>query len=514
MNLLKSSIIVSSGTLSSRILGFVRDLLMARFLGAGISSDIFFIGLRIPNAIRNIFGEGAFNLAFVPLLKSKCDGNNINEKSLKFIENSFAGFMFLISVLMILFEIFMPEIIKILAPALLDRGQGVYQLAVCIGRILMPYILFISYMTFMGAVLNSIGKFAAMAFAPGMLNIGYILAFGFVYFCDIKITEKSYIPSYGMLLGGFLQFLVMYFAVKKLPFKIKITLPRLTDEVKVLFFKFIPTFFSSGIVVLNGVVSVFLASSLQKGAVSYMFYTDRLVQLPHALFGIAIATVLLPDLSYRMAKNKSINKTFSNILTATCIIASFCTAYIFCFSELIINTLFERGLFDRVATQNTAAALSVAAWGLPAIMALKIIGTVFYAQGNTKTPTYISAASFCLNLILCLILMEHFSYVGLVGAGVIAAYFTVFVQTVILIKNKILKIKDFMIPIFYYFVFQTINILTLTFMSEKIGFVLNDNLIKKLLYLFFIGIIGLGVMMMLAYIFKLHKNYIKTGSEV
>ncbi|HAG53093.1 MAG TPA: murein biosynthesis integral membrane protein MurJ [Alphaproteobacteria bacterium] len=505
MNFLKSSAIVAIGTLSSRILGFVRDLLIARFLGAGINSDILFIGLRIPNTFRQIFGEGAFNLAFVPLFKKYCDDKNINEKSLIFLEQTFSMFMLAIVAILIICEIFMPQILDILAPSLHTRGEDVYNLAVNVSRILMPYILFVSYMTFMGAVLNSLGKFAAMAFAPAMVNVGYIAAF-IAYSLSNFEGNITYIPAIGMVFGGFLQFLVMYISIKRMPFIIKFVKPVLSPEVKLLFRKFVPTILGSGIVILNSLVSVFLASGLQKGSVSFLFYSDRMVQLPTALFGTAIATVLLPTLTQKLKENNDLSSAFMKVFGITLLISAFCTTFMYLNADLIINTLFERGAFDRDATLKTGASLALMALSIPAIMNLKIVSVIFYAQGNTKLPTFIAAASFSLNLVLCLILMQYFDYLGLVMAGVISIYFTIVVQLIIVLKERVLMASKVFKALVFYAITQSALILSIKIVGDLWNIGLDSAIIFKLLYLIAVGLIGAAITFMFVVLFKLYKK--------
>lgn len=509
MSFIKSSAIVSLGTLSSRILGFIRDLLIARFLGAGVSSDILFIGLRIPNTFRQIFGEGAFNMAFVPLFKKYCDDNKVNKKALTFLEQTFSMFMLSIIVICIVCEIFMPQILNTIAPSLQTRGVEVYELAVDVSRILMPYILFVSYMTFMGAVLNSLGKFAAMAFAPAMVNIGYILAF--VVYSLTKIESNvTYVPAWGFLFGGFLQFLVMYISIKKLPFTIKFTKPVISAEVKLLFVKFVPTMLGSGIVILNSLVSVFLASGLQKGAVSFLFYSDRIVQLPTALFGTAIATVLLPTLTQKIKDEKDISSAFLRVFSITLLVSAFCMVYLHMFAEPVINLLFERGAFNQDATRYTSMALAIMALSIPGIMALKIVSVIFYAQGNTKLPTIIAGCSFVLNLVLCLILMQYYNYLGLVIAGVISIYFTVIIQLGIVIYKKVLCFKQIIKP-FAYFIIEILLVCFVLYCAKYL-FVnvwqvsLENAIVLKIIYLFIMGVLGVVSTAGIMWLFKLHKN--------
>lgn len=510
MGFIKSSAIVSLGTLCSRILGFIRDILIARYLGAGISSDVFFIALRIPNTFRQIFGEGAFNMAFVPLFKKYCDTNDVNPKALKFLEQTFTLFMLAILIILIVCEIFMPQIINSLAPSLKTKGADVFNLAVNTSRIVMPYILFVSYMTFMGAVLNSLGKFAAMAFAPAMVNVGYIIAFIVYAIFNLQNANITYIASAGFVFGGFLQFLVMYLTIKKMPFTIKFTKPVLSKEVKLLFVKFIPTMLGSGIVILNSLVSVFLASGLQEGSVSYLFYADRLVQLPVALFGTAIATVLLPTLTQRLKEGADISIVFMKVFSVTLVISAFCELFFLNNAPIIVSTLFERGAFNQSATLSTALALHFMALAIPGIMGLKILNTIFYAKGNTKTPTIIAFFSFILNLVLCLILMQKLSYIGLVLAGVIAVYFTVLVQFTIILFKKVIKFIDIFKAFSYFIiiglVLQFIQIFLNYFILNIWQININNGILEKVLYLGILGSVGLAATLGFIWLFKLHKK--------
>jgi putative peptidoglycan lipid II flippase len=249
-----------------------------------------------------------------------------------------------------------------------------------------------------------------------------------------------------------------------------------------------------------------LASSLQTGAVSYLFYADRLVQLPLALFGTAMATVLLPSLTDKLKQKQDISQPFLRIFSISFVFSAFCFSYIFINSELIINTLFERGEFTRADSVAVAETMALMAFAIPAIFSLKITSVMFYANADTKTPMLISLISFILNVALCLILMQYYSYFGLVMAGVVAAYFTFVSQIIILIKRKIINIINLLHCAWYYIIVQIV-IFTLMYgfnMLELIS--LNDVLIIKLVWLFMTGVLGLVVVGIFIYLFKLYKS--------
>ena len=289
MNLIKSTGTFSFFTIISRLLGYVRDILIAVFLGAGPLADAFFVAFRIPNTFRRLFSEGTFNAAFVPSYSSVLDNK---KKSQKFANNIFTLLTIGLFFLVLVIEIMMPIFVFLIAPGF----EGDYQkmeLAITLTRITFPFLMFISLASFFSAILNSHNKFAVASAAPIILNI---LLIGVLLFGKILNDQLVYYLSYAVTISGILQLIFLYFFVKK-HFSPKINLSlKIDNKVKFFFKKLLPSIFSSGVTQINILVGTIIAS-FQASAVSYLYYADRIYQINLAIAGIAIGTVILPQLS-------------------------------------------------------------------------------------------------------------------------------------------------------------------------------------------------------------------------
>jgi len=298
MNLLFSTSIFSFFTLISRILGYIRDILIAFFLGASIFADAFFVAFRLPNTFRRLFAEGTFNAAFIP---SYTSANTENKKKGKKFADDILGWLILILMLIVtVVEIFTPYLVYIIAPGFIENDVK-FNLAVELTRITFPFLLFVSLSSFFSGILNSNNKFASAAAAPILLNIILILSLIISYKFNLNFAKQL---SYGVTLAGILQFIFLLFVAAKfykptLIFKIKAD-----SKVKLFFKKLIPSIFSSGVTQINILVGTIIAS-FEMGAVSYLYYADRIYQINLAIAGIAVGTVSLPVLS-KAYKNKNL----------------------------------------------------------------------------------------------------------------------------------------------------------------------------------------------------------------
>jgi len=297
MNLIKSTGTFSFFTLISRLLGYLRDILIAIFLGTGILSDAFFVAFKIPNTFRRLFSEGAFNAAFVPsyssLLKNK-------KKTERFANNIFNLLIIGLFFLVLIIEILMPLFVFLIAPGFEDNYEKM-ELAVTLTRITFPFLLFISLASFFSAILNSHNKFASASAAPIILNT---LLIGVLLFGRILEDQLLYYLSYAVTLSGILQFIFLYFFTKKY-FSPKLNLNiKIDNKIRIFFKKLLPSIFSSGVTQINILIGTIIAS-YQASAVSYLYYADRIYQINLAIAGIAIGTVILPQLSkYVQGKTK------------------------------------------------------------------------------------------------------------------------------------------------------------------------------------------------------------------
>ena len=487
MNLIASTSTFGFFTLISRILGYIRDILIAFFLGTSLFADAFFVAFRLPNTFRRLFAEGTFNAAFIPsfageLAKDKKEADN-------FAKNIFNLLIIILLLIVLVAEIFMPQLIYLIAPGFYKDPEKL-KLAVNLSRITFPFLFFVSLASFFSAILNSYNKFAAAAAAPIILNIVLILS---LFLSQWLNTSDVLTLSYAVSLAGFLQLLVLFFFVRKnfkpiLSIKIKIN-----NKVKIFFKKLLPSIFSSGITQINILVGTIIAS-FQTGAVSYLYYADRVYQLNLAIAGIAVGTVMLPELSKYIKKNnyEQVTNLQNRALELSLFLSIPAAVALVLAANEIITSLFGYGSFNIESVNNTALALTFFGLGVPAFSVLKIFSNFFFARNDTKTPFYLSVASVVLNIIISVSL---FSKVGFVIIP-IATSFSSWVNVVLyyyFIKKK--DLYNFDSKFIYKFpriilsvvVMGFILYLLLGFFSDKFDY--NES--WKFIYLFIIVIFSL-----------------------
>jgi putative peptidoglycan lipid II flippase len=420
MNLIAATSTFSFFTLISRILGYVRDILIAIFLGTSLFADAFFVAFRLPNTFRRLFAEGTFNAAFIPSYAGALAENKIEADN--FAKNIF-NLLFIILLFLVLgAEIFMPQLIFLIAPGFYKDPEKL-KLAVDLSRITFPFLFFICLASFFSAILNSYNKFAAAAAAPIILNIILIISLLFSRWIEIS---NVLILSYAVSFAGFLQLLVLIFFVRK-NFKPVLTL-RISIDKKVKFFfqKLLPSIFSSGVTQINILVGTIIAS-FQAGAVSYLYYADRVYQINLAIAGIAVGTVMLPELSKHI-KNNNFEQTINlqNRALELCLFLSIPAALgLVLASEQIVTSLFGYGSFNKESVVNTAVALTFFGFGVPAFSILKIFSNFFFARNDTKTPFYLSLISVSLNIIISVSLFSRLGFVIIPIATSISSWLNV-----------------------------------------------------------------------------------------
>ena len=433
MSLFRSAFTVSGFTLGSRILGYIRDVMIAAFAGAGVLSDAFFVAFRLPNFFRQISAEGAFNAAFVPIFSGKISVEG-KEDALNFAQKSMAWMCLFLVILVIIVEIFMPTAMLLLAPGFIDNPEQ-FDLAVLLGRIMFPYLLFISMVALCSGMLQSFGKFAVAAAVPMLLSGSMIV--GLWLFAD-KAQTPVHVLAYAVLVAGVLQWLVMLYAIKKAGFSFSLALPKWDDEIKVLLKRMGPGIVGGGVMQLNVWVNTVIATTLVPGAVSYLYYADRLAQFPLALIGTAIGTALLPTLSvqFKQAKLEQAITTQNRAMEMGILFALPAAIALAVLAEPIISLLFERGAFTASDSAASAAALTAYALGVPAFILVKIFIPSFFAAGDTKTPVLIALACLVFNVTLNLILMQFIGHVGLALSTAISSWLNVSLLIFILKKHK------------------------------------------------------------------------------
>ena len=432
MNLIKSTGTFSFFTLISRVLGYIRDILIAIFLGVGPLADAFFVAFRIPNTFRRLFSEGAFNSAFVPSYASELSQGK--DQSNKFANNIFNLLILGLFFIVIVVEIFMPIFVFLIAPGFEGDNQKM-ELAINLTRITFPFLFFISLASFFSAILNSHNRFAIASAAPIILNIMLI---GVLFYGKILNDQLVYYLSYSVTLAGIIQLIFLYIFVKKfyLPkFTFKVTLD---DSVKIFFRKLLPSIFSSGVTQINILVGTIIAS-FQASAVSYLYYADRIYQINLAIAGIAIGTVILPKLSSYVQNEKKDEIIFiqNKALELSLFLSIPATVALLISSEQIISALFGYGTFDEDGVKNSAKALFYFSLGLPAFALIKVFSSFFFARHNTKTPFYISMVSVLINIFISIFYFDNFGFIIIPIATSISSWFNSIVLFIFLKKNNL-----------------------------------------------------------------------------
>tara|TARA_B100000886_G_scaffold333717_1_gene288204 strand:+ start:50 stop:1576 length:1527 start_codon:yes stop_codon:yes gene_type:complete len=491
MNLLSSATVFSFFTLISRILGYLRDILIAIFLGASIFADAFFVAFRLPNTFRRLFAEGTFNAAFIPTYTSAKIEDK--KKGNKFADDVLSSLLIILLFLVTIAEIFTPYLIYIIAPGFLD-DQVKFSLAVELTRITFPFLLFVSLSSFFSGILNSNNKFAAAAAAPIILNIILIISLIYSYIHGLNYAK---LLSYGVTLAGVIQLIFLIYVTKKF-YKPSINFKlRFSSKVRFFFKKLLPSILSSGVTQINIFVGTIIAS-FQSGAVSYLYYADRVYQINLAIAGIAVGTVSLPVLSkaFKMKDVKKIsniqNKSFELSLLFS-IPASF--GLIFASNE-IVNALFGYGSFSQNDVEMTAVALKFFGYGVPAFALIKILSNFFFARDNTKTPFHISIFIVFLNILISVIFFNKIGFIIIPISTSISTWIGVFIYIFLLNSKKILLLKNQLIINFIKILVSTIIMLSiLLFFLDKFANYLDYNYNYKVIYLIlivsFVGMIYL-----------------------
>ena len=432
MNLIKSTGTFGFYTIISRLLGYLRDVLIAIFLGTSFLADAFFVAFRIPNTFRRLFAEGTFNAAFVPSYTSELVKNKSKSKT---FANQIFNLLFLsLFFLVLLIEIFMPTFVSLIAPGFVQDSTRI-DLAIQLTRITFPFLMFVSLASFFSAILNSHNKFAAASAAPIILNLVLI---GILLVGKYLNDDLVYFLSYGVSIAGFLQLIFLYKFVKKF-YVIKLNFKfTISSKVKFFFKKLLPSIFSSGVTQINILVGTIIAS-FQASAVSYLYYADRIYQINLAIAGIAIGVVILPQLSkYVHLKNKSKILQIQNKALELSIFLSLPAAVaLFVGSEEIISALFGYGSFSEIAVLNSSKALYYFGLGLPAFAFIKVFSTFFFANHDTKTPFYISLIAVILNIIISIYYFKNIGFIIIPIATTISSWFNALALLIFLYQKSL-----------------------------------------------------------------------------
>ncbi len=422
MALLRHFATVGGGTIVSRVLGFARDVLTASALGTGPVADAFFVAFRLPNLFRRVFAEGAFNAAFVPLFAKALEGEGARQAR-RFAEEALSALLFVLLLLTALAEIAMPLFMFVLAPGFVEDAEK-FDLSILLTRITFPYLTFISLVALLSGVLNALGRFAAAAFAPALLNAVLIGALLLIHAAGHDGSRAAGIwLAWGVFVAGIVQLIMLVVAARRVGMGLTLVRPRLTPGVRRLIVLGIPGVIAGGITQINIVIGTMIAS-MAPGAVSYLYYADRLYQLPLGTIGIAIGVVLLPELSRRLRSGdrEGVMNGQNRALEFAMTLTLPCAAALIVVPGPIIRGLFERGAFGPEDTAATAAALAAFAFGLPAFVLNKVLAPAFFAREDTRTPMWYAGINVVANIVLSLALFPVFGHVGIAAATSIAGW--------------------------------------------------------------------------------------------
>jgi len=430
--------IVGGLTLLSRVTGFLRDIVLAAVLGAGPAADAFFVALRLPNHFRAIFAEGAFNAAFVPAYARIRGGQGADPAGL-FADRIFTLLLASQVVLLAVALIFTPTVIGLLAPGF-SGDPGRFALAVDLTRITFPYLLLVSLVTLYGGILNTLNRFASAAAAPILLNLSMMVTLALAAF----FPTAGHAAAWGVLIAGCLEVLLVASDASRQGTLPLLRRPRLDFEVKNFFKKLGPAMVGSAETQIALFADTIIASFLATGALSALYYADRLNQLPIGVIGIAAGTVLLPEMARRIAagdeagsrhaQNRAAELTL--LLTVPCLVAFLLVP------DLIMRALFSRGAFTAADAAAAGATLAAYAIGLLPFVLLRSATATFLARGDTMTPVKALFVAVAVNVALKILLMDRYAQVGLAFATAVGAWVNLALLIWFAARQKLIEIDD------------------------------------------------------------------------
>jgi len=438
LNLLRAVATIGSLTLVSRVAGFVRDMLMARFVGAGLAADAFLIAWRLPNLFRALFAEGAFAAAFVPMFNRVMAENEDDGRSaaIRFSENVLSILLPFLIIFTAVMMIAAAPIVRGMTGGFPDGGPGKFALTVELTRITFPYLMLISLVSMLGGILNSFGRFWVNAAAPILLNLCLIVALLFFRGDSPEATART--QALAVTAAGVLQLAWLIWSCRRAGVVLKLRRPTLSPQVKRLLVIIGPAAIGAGAVQFNLLISTSLAARfLQEGAVSYLYYADRLNQLPLGIIGIGVGTAILPTLSRQIGGGEPAKAaaTQNRAVELALLLTVPAAAALVVSATPLIRALLQHGAFSDADTIGSAAALSAFALGLPAYVLIKVLTPGFYARSDTKAPVRIALAAMLVNLIGNLILIWPLGHVGLALSTAFAAWVNVALLYIVLVRR-------------------------------------------------------------------------------
>ena len=433
MNLLKAGGTIGGLTLVSRVLGFAREMVFARVMGAGMAADAFALAFLIPNLFRRLFGEGAFSQGFVPLFARRLDGEGGMEEARRFAEEVQAVFLPLLILITAIFMIAMPAFVGVIASGWRDEPVK-FELAVQLTTITFPYLIFISMVSLFSGILNSLTRFAAAAFAPALLNIALVAAL-LLFPSGGPLTAKA--MAWAVIVGGVVQLALLVLATRRAGITLKLLPPKMTPRVKELFILILPATLGAGGYYISQLFYAYFATSLPQGSLVYLSQADRLNQLPLALVGSALGTAILPAISRhigagedRQAANIQGRATeLAMLLTIPAAVALSVAA------GPIMTVLFEGGRFTQADADVSALVLSIIVGGLPAYVMIKVLAPGFFGRKDMWTPLWVTVGSLAIGVAANFVLVPIIGIAALAATTAGAAWINAIALYVILVRR-------------------------------------------------------------------------------
>lgn len=438
--LLSNAALVGAATMTSRITGFVRDIFIAAFLGAGPLAEIFVIAFRLPNLFRRLFAEGAFNAAFVPLFSERLiqDGR---PAALLFAGQVFSVLLAALCLFTLLAQLFMPGLVLALAQGFAGDTEK-FAAAVHYARISFPYLLCMSLLSLFAAMLNAVGRFFAAAFAPVLLNLVLIAALGLAWLQASDGTSGASVALdyliWGVAVAGLVQLAFVFAAAWRAGLRLPLGAPRLSKDVRHVWGLAVPGILAAGIGQINLLVGTSIATG-QAGAAAWLYYADRLYQLPMGVIGVALSVALLPALAKHLAAGQiaAARDSQNMAVLAAGLLTLPAAAGLFALAEPIVTLLFERGAFGAADSAITALLVQIFCFGLPAFVFVKALQPSFFARQDTKTPLIDGAIGVAVNITLSLSLFPSYGAPAIALATGVAGYVTLVLMLIRLARRGI-----------------------------------------------------------------------------
>lgn len=412
--------LMSIATFISRILGYVKDMILAKFFGATGSADVFFVAFRIPNLLRELFAEGSMSSAFIPVL-TEYQTKEGRQEADRLVRSAFLFIIVFVGIICLLGIVFAPTIVSAIAPGFLKNPEK-FSNTVLLTRIMFPFLLFISLAALTMGALNTRGVFFVPALAPAFLNIVTIIS---VLTFSMHFTNPIVSVAIGVTAGGLVQFLIQLPSFFKQGYKLFTLHDFWHPGLKRIGLLIIPSTAGLAVAQINIFISTILASYLPEGSITYLYYSMRLIQFPVGIFGVAMGMAVLPALSEHSVKGEieKVKEDFSFALRLLFFITIPAMIGLIALNVPIVSTLFQRGKFQYAATIGTSDALIFYSLGIWAIVGVRIITATFYSMQDTKTPVKVAAVSMITNILMSLILMRYMKHNGLAFANSIASGF-------------------------------------------------------------------------------------------